>query len=140
MPEGFEDLYAADSTLCDSDVSTSEAPVATQNVFVSEDLALAVFPAAGLNELGTAKPGVCISTDRGVTFYDVPFADLADLDISSPGPLAVTCLDNDKCFAYSGLDFQEGSVYVYYTDNAPPARTRSGIAPPCRPASTPAPT
>jgi hypothetical protein len=118
VPEDFEDRYAADGTLCDSDVSTGEAPAATQNVYISEDLGLAMFPAGGLNQSGTAKPGVCISTDRGVTFYNVPFADLADLDISAPGPIAVTCLDNDDCFAYNGVDLELGSVYLYYTNNA----------------------
>jgi hypothetical protein len=112
VPADFDAMRAADPTLCDSDVSTSRAPAATQNVYVSQDLGLVVHPAGGLNEEGSARPGVCVSVDRGRTFHEVPFAGLPD--VTTPGPIAVTCLDGNRCFAYNGLYAQDGSAYLYH--------------------------
>jgi len=117
VPEDFPARYAADPTLCDSDVGTETVPRATQNVYISPDLALVVLPAGGLNQRGTAKPGVCISTDRGKTFFQSPFAGLPD-DTDNAGPMAVTCLDVNRCFAFNGLNFGGNAIYVYYTANA----------------------
>src|SRR5262249_21301861 len=54
--------------------------------------------------------------DGGKTFYQRPFSGLPE--VATPGPLAVTCLDANRCFAYNGLQFQDGSAYVYYSTDA----------------------
>lgn len=119
VPADFEDLFAADPTLCDTDVSTRILPLATQNVSISQDLSVVVLPAGGLNQLGTAAPGVCISTDGGKHFFQSPFDGVPSADdVSSPGPLGVSCLDNDRCFAWNGLEFQDGTTYLYYSTDA----------------------
>lgn len=117
VPADFAAQYAADPTLCDSDVTAGGLPSPMDPAWVSQDLALMVTPAGGLNQDGTAAPGVCISTDRGLHFYQAPFAGLPT-SVSSPGPIGVICTDNDKCFAFNGLPFQQGTAYIYFTSNA----------------------
>ncbi len=114
IPDGFADLLLADPTLCEMDVGTSLAPEGTQNVTFSRDLSVAVYPSAGLNQGGSAAAGVCISTDGGRRFYNVPFDGLGD----EYGPIAVECVDENLCFAVNGLSFDAGSAYVYRTANA----------------------
>jgi hypothetical protein len=64
---------------------------------------------------------VCISTDGGRLYYHVPFAELSgDL-----GPLGVTCISENRCFAYGGLDYEAESVYVYFTHDAQKAVSSS---------------
>jgi hypothetical protein len=117
IPANFEDLLAADPTLCDADVTAGGLPEPSSMAYIAQDLSVMVAPAAGLNQDGTAKPGVCISTDRGAHFFNVPFTGTPD-DMSSPGPVGVTCADKDTCWAYNGLEFQAGTAYIYYTTNA----------------------
>ena len=114
VPADFAARRAADPTLCDSDVSTGIAPSPTQNVYVSQDLALMLHPAGGLNQSGTAAPGVCYSTDGGHTFHHVALPGVG----GELGPLAVMCLGNDRCFAFNGLSSDDNSAYVYRTTNA----------------------
>src|SRR5262249_54020260 len=59
IPDGFEEMHASDPTLCDSDVTPGIQPVVTQTLFVSQDLATAIHPSGGVNQAGTAAPGVC---------------------------------------------------------------------------------
>ncbi|MEO7734724.1 MAG: hypothetical protein ABIY55_27460 [Kofleriaceae bacterium] len=117
IPDGFADRLAADPTLCDSEVSGAVYPIMTQNVVISPDLKLAISPAGGFNQRGSADAGVCISTDGGTTFYQVPFSGVRH-DTDANGPTAVTCLDSNRCFAFNGVQYQEGSSWVYYTNNA----------------------
>ena len=66
---------------------------------------------------------MCISTDKGVTFYSVPLPGLpSPNDVSAPGPIAVSCLDSDRCFAFNGVDSEANTFYVYYTTNASMAK------------------
>jgi hypothetical protein len=120
VPADFPERLAADPTLCDADVSTRISPPSTQTIHASNDGGLIVLTAGGINQDGSAAPGVCVSTDHGETFYSVPFTDLPD--VNDPGPLAVTCIDGDRCWAYNGLQAQSGSFYVYYTTNASMAK------------------
>jgi hypothetical protein len=107
VPADFVTQLGADPTLCDSDVSAGGLPTPSDPNYVSQDLSLIVYPAGGLNQMGSAPPGVCISTDKGVHF-----------DATNPGPHGVTCLDGNHCFAYNGLPSQAGTAYIYYTSNA----------------------
>lgn len=117
VPSDFAARKSADPSLCHSDLTTGTSPKQTQNVWMSQDLALIVHPSRGLGQAGTSAPGVCISTDRGASFHTVPFAD-APTTVTEPGPTAVTCLDTNRCFALGGLEFQLGSVFIYRTENA----------------------
>ena len=117
VPDGLEDRFAADPTLCDNEVSGGTFPQMAQNAVISQDLKLAIAPSGGLNQRGTAAPGVCISTDGGTNFYQVPFTGVRH-DTDANGPNAVTCLDSNRCFAFNGVQFQDGSSWVYYTNNA----------------------
>jgi len=117
IPADFEDQYAADPTLCDADVTAGGLPEPSSMAYIAQDLSVIVTPAGGLNQSGTAKPGVCISVDKGAHFYNVAFTGVPD-DVSSPGPLGVMCSDKDTCWAYNGLSNQAGTVYIYYTTNA----------------------
>lgn len=117
VPADFEDQYAADPTLCDADVTAGGLPEPSSMAYIAQDLSVIVTPAGGLNQSGTAKPGVCISVDRGAHFYNVAFTGVPE-DVSSPGPLGVTCSDKDTCWAYNGLVEQAGTAYIYYTTNA----------------------
>src|SRR5262249_21672158 len=56
------------------------------------------------------------STDGGHTFFQRPFSGMPNA--IAPGPIAVMCIDSDRCFAYNGLDFEAGTMYVYFTTNA----------------------
>lgn len=117
VPADFEDQYAADPTLCDADVTAGGLPEPSSMAYIAQDLSVIVTPAGGLNQNGTAKPGVCISVDKGAHFYNVAFTG-APQDVSSPGPVGVTCADKDTCWAYNGLIAQNGTAYIYYTTNA----------------------
>jgi hypothetical protein len=117
VPADFAAQLALDSRLCDSDVTAGGLPMVSNPAYISADQSLIVTVAGGLNQDGNAPPGVCISTDKGVHFYSVPFAG-TPMSATNPGPIGVTCLDNDKCFAFNGLPFQEGTAYVYFTTNA----------------------
>jgi hypothetical protein len=122
VPADFADLLQADPTLCDADVTAGGLPEPSSMAYIAQDLSVMVAPAAGLNQAGTAKPGVCISTDRGAHFFNVPFTGTPD-DVSSPGPVGVKCVDKDTCWAYNGLEFQKGTAYIYYTTNASAGKT-----------------
>lgn len=127
VPADFEAQYTADKSLCDWDITTGAQPYPSQSFWAAPDLSLLIHPASGLNQkswreatnnearFGMIKPGVCISTDKGRHFS---FKELPEmLDVSSPGPFGVTCLDKDTCFAFNGTQFQANS-YVYFTTNA----------------------
>lgn len=127
VPADFPAQFAADHTLCDWDISTSAQPYPSQSFYASTDLSVMVYPAFGLNQssyrelnnleasYGDNAPGVCISTDKGLHFYFKEFPET--LDVSSPGPFGVTCLDKDTCFAFNGTQFQADS-YIYYSTDA----------------------
>jgi len=117
VPADFRTQKMADPSLCESDVTAGGLPSPSAPAYVAQDLSVIVTPAGGLNQHGTAAPGVCISTDRGAHFYNVAFAGVP-AGVSSPGPLGVTCTDKDNCYAYNGLQFQEGTAYIYYSSNA----------------------
>lgn len=116
VPADFEDRYRQDPTLCDADVSAGGLPTPSNPNWVAPNLSVIVLPAGGLNAAGSAEPGVCISTDKGKTFFNVPFPGVPTTE--SPGPKGVTCLDKDRCFAFNGLPFQTGTAYIRYTANA----------------------
>ncbi len=127
VPADFEAQYTADKTLCDWDITTTAQPYPSQSFFASKDLAVMIHPANGLNQnswrelrnkqamFGAVKPGVCISTDKGRHFFFKEFPET--LNVSSPGPFGVTCLDNDTCFAFNGTQSQP-NTYIYFTTNA----------------------
>ncbi|MFZ5439520.1 MAG: hypothetical protein ACOZQL_05910 [Myxococcota bacterium] len=127
VPADFVTQYTADKTLCDWDISTTAQPYPSQSFWAAQDLSVLLHPAYGLNQnswrelnnkeaqFGALKPGVCISTDKGRHFYFVELPE--NLNVSSPGPFGVTCLDKDTCFAFNGTQFQANS-YVYYSTNA----------------------
>lgn len=116
IPADFRERYAADPTLCEADIGVGISPNLTHGVFVSQDLGLIAYPARGLNQRGSAVPGACISTDGGITFYDAPFPGLPEEDYA--GPLGITCIDNDRCWAFNGQSFSPDTAWVYYTTNA----------------------
>ena len=60
--------------------------------------------------------GICISTDKGVTFHIDKLA--AEETADHRGPTAVTCITKDKCFAGGGQVSDATSAYLYFTDNA----------------------
>jgi photosynthesis system II assembly factor YCF48-like protein len=122
VPADFEDQLAADPTLCDADVTAGGLPEPSSMAYIAQDLSVMVTPAGGLNQSGSARPGVCISVDRGAHFYNVAFTGVPE-DVSSPGPVGVTCADKDTCWAYNGLTFQAGTAYIYYTTNASAGKT-----------------
>lgn len=127
VPADFEAQYTADKTLCDWDITTTAQPYPSQSFWASKDLAVMIHPANGLNQnswrelrnkeamFGAVKPGVCISTDKGRHFFFKEFPET--LNVSSPGPFGVTCLDNDTCFAFNGTQSQP-NTYIYFTTNA----------------------
>ncbi len=131
VPADFETQYMADHSLCDWDISTTAQPYPPQSFYASPDLGIVMHPAYGLNQnawregqgssaittYGDLKAGVCISTDKGATFHFAELPGATDLDVSSPGPFGVTCVDNDHCFAFNGTSFQQNS-YIYYSANA----------------------
>ena len=100
FPGDFTTQYNADKTLCDADVTAGGIPFPSDPIYISQDLGLMVSVAGGLNqnENGDSQVGVCISTDQGQHFYYVPFAG-TPANASSPGPVGVTCTDNDHCYA-----------------------------------------
>ena len=114
FPADFQDLKAADPSICDSDPSPGGIPQLTGFAYLSPTSDLVIYPAAGLNQLGSDAPGVCVSTDAGRTFRQVPFSGLDD----QIGPRAVQCVDDDHCWAFGGTRFDEGSFYIYRTENA----------------------
>ncbi len=126
-PADFVAQYTADKTLCDWDITTTAQPFPSQSFWASKDLGVMIHPANGLNQnswrelanreamFGAVKPGVCISTDKGRHFFFKEFPET--LNVSSPGPFGVTCLDNDTCFAFNGTQFQ-ANTYIYFTTNA----------------------
>jgi|GEM_PF-2280288 len=129
VPADFVTQFSADHTLCDWDISTSAQPFPAQSFYASPDLGIVMHPAYGLNQdswrdlnnetanYGELKAGVCISTDKGLHFHFAELPGATELEVSSPGPFGVTCVDNDHCFAFNGTSFQENS-YIYYSDNA----------------------
>ncbi|MDP3153292.1 MAG: hypothetical protein Q8N23_11510 [Archangium sp.] len=132
VPADFVAQYTADKTLCDWDISTTAQPFPSQSFWAAQDLSVLIHPAYGLNqnswreinnketEFGAVKAGVCISTDKGLHFY---FKELPEnLQVSSPGPFGVTCLDKDTCFAFNGTQSQANS-YIYASTNASMGKT-----------------
>jgi hypothetical protein len=126
-PSDFQAQFTADKTLCDWDISTTAQPYPSQSFWAAKDLSVLIHPANGLNQIswreknnneaqfGAIKPGVCISTDKGRHFH---FKELPEnLNVSSPGPFGVTCLDKDTCFAFNGTQFQ-ANTFIYTSTNA----------------------
>ena len=127
VPSDFVAQYTADKTLCDWDISTTAQPYPSQSFWAAQDLSVLIHPAYGLNqnswrelnnketEFGAIKPGLCISTDKGrhFSFKELP----ENLQVSSPGPFGVTCLDKDTCFAFNGTQSQ-ANTYLYKSTNA----------------------
>lgn len=127
VPADFDAQYAADPTLCNTQVTAGGVPSVNHAVAISTDLSVIVAPSGGLNQEYTdsrnasPRPGVCISTDQGAHFYYAPFNNLPGTvatDASSPGPLGVNCVNKDTCYAFSGEEFQAGTGYVYFSTNA----------------------
>ena len=114
VPSNFEALKRADPKLCDSDPGVSISPHLTQPGYVAPDLAVILHPSGTRNQRGTDSPGVCISTDGGQRFYHVEFKGIED----SVGPLGMTCLNANKCWAYGGVDYEAASAFVYSTSDA----------------------
>lgn len=131
VPADFEAQITADRTLCDWDITPTAQPYPSQPFWAATDLSVLIYPANGLNQtawrklrnreaqLGAVKPGLCISTDKGRHFYFKEFPE--NLDVSSPGPFGVTCLDKDTCFAFNGTGSQANS-YIYFSTNASQAK------------------
>ena len=114
VPRDFEALKRADPKLCDSDPGVSISPHLTQPGYVAPDLAVILYPSGARNQRGTDSPGVCISTDGGQRFYHVEFKGIED----SVGPVGMTCLNANKCWAYGGVDYEAASAFVYSTSDA----------------------
>lgn len=115
FPEDFAALKAADATLCDSDPAISVAPDLGQLGYASPDLSLVIYPGGGPNQGATDAPGVCVSRDGGHSFHQVAFA---GLDPAQVRPVAVECLDANRCWAIGGVDFDGAPAYVYYSTDA----------------------
>jgi hypothetical protein len=115
FPRNYDELKADDPTLCDSDPTIAVAPDMGRFGYASPDLGFVIYPAGGPNQARTDVPGVCVSHDRARTFHQVPFA---GLDPAQVGPLAVQCLDADRCWAIGGVDFDSAPAYVYYSTDA----------------------
>jgi hypothetical protein len=128
FPRDYEAQKDADPTLCDSDPVVAVDPDMGQLGYASDDLGFVVYPAGGRNQAATDPPGVCVSHDGGASFHQVPFPNLAEEEI---GPLAVHCLDADRCWAFNGVAFDGGPAYVYYSSDASAANPtwRRGVAP-----------
>lgn len=114
VPSNFEDLHRADKTLCGSDPGVSITPRLTQPAYVAPDLSVILYPSGARNQRGDDTPGVCISTDGGKRFYHVEFKGIGE----DYGPLGVTCLNANKCWAYGGLDNAPESAFIYATNDA----------------------
>ena len=114
FPSDFAARLAADPTICDMDVGAGGIPAPLQSIYLAPDLSLAMYTSAGLNQTGSAAPGVCISTDGGQNFHNVAFPAIGD----ERGPKGLYCTGADTCFAFNGLGFDEGSAYVYRTTDA----------------------
>lgn len=98
------------------------AEVAPGNVlnpaWIAPDLSVVVMPATPFlpdRVPDPVQPGVCISTDGGRTFLNVPFTLASGAD---EGPKGATCIDKDHCFAYGGAQFGEEPAFIQYTSNA----------------------
>jgi hypothetical protein len=114
IPSNFPQLYQADPTLCAAEPGVSISPKLTQPGYVAPDLSVILYPAGSRNQTSSVGPGVCISTDGGQRFYHVAFPDVqGDL-----GPLGVSCVSDNHCFAYGGLEYDAESVYIYVTTDA----------------------
>ena len=113
VPRNFESLKRADPKLCDSDPGVSISPHLTQPGYVAPDLSAILYPSGSRNQRGTDSPGVCISTDGGKRFYHVGFKGLEE----SVGPVGVTCLNANTCFAYGGVDYDANSAFVYFSND-----------------------
>jgi hypothetical protein len=127
FPADYQARKEADPTLCDSDPSVGIEPDMTAFGFASPDLATVIYPAASVNQLATDPPGVCVSHDGGTTFHQVPFAGMSAGEI---GPLAVHCLDANRCWAFGGVQFDSAPAYVYASINASaalPTWTRAAV-------------
>lgn len=114
IPSNFADLKKAEPALCDSDPGVSISPHLTQAAYVAPNLSLILYPAGARNQRGSDTPGVCISSDGGKRFYHVAFPDIHD-DL---GPLGVTCITANRCFAYGGVDNAPESAFVYFSNDA----------------------
>jgi hypothetical protein len=115
FPPDYDERKAADPTLCDSDPVVGTEPDMTAFGFASADLTIVMYPAGGVNQGATDPPGVCISRDGGATFHQVPFEGMSAEEV---GPLAIYCLDNDRCWAFGGIPFDGAPAYVYASTNA----------------------
>jgi hypothetical protein len=108
-PSDFEGLRRADPKLCEAEPGTSLLPRLTQLAYVAPNLSVILYPSGARNQRGSSPPGVCVSTDGGKRFFNVPFAGVPE----GYGPLGVTCSVQGKCFAYGGLDYTAESVFIY---------------------------
>jgi hypothetical protein len=114
FPENYGDLKADDPTLCDTDPAPALAD-GSQFGYAGADLGFVMYPAGTLNSGATDPPGLCVSHDGGASFHQVAFD---GLEASQTGPVAVSCLDADRCWALGGLEFDSAPAYVYYSTNA----------------------
>ncbi len=113
VPGDIGQRARTDPTLYIASPSFGVSPALTQMAYVAPDLSLVIYPAGARNQMGTAEPGICVSTDGGQLFHHVRFPDVeGDL-----GPLGVTCL-GDVCLAYGGLENEPTSTYIYVTHDA----------------------
>ncbi len=117
LPADIDTRKAADATLCNSSVSYSVSPSPVQAGYVAPNAEIILYPAGAVNAIKAPDgAGICISTDKGVTFHIVKLA--AEETADHRGPTAVTCITKDKCFVGGGQVSSATSAYLYYTDNA----------------------
>lgn len=113
-PSNFDEQYQTNPTLCAAEPGVSIQPKLTQPGYIAPDLSIMLYPAGSRNQASSVGPGVCLSTDGGKSFYHLAFPEVqGDL-----GPLGVSCISENHCFAYGGLEYEADSVYIYYTNNA----------------------
>ncbi|MBA2662090.1 MAG: hypothetical protein H0U74_07315 [Bradymonadaceae bacterium] len=114
FPADYLTRKGADPTLCGGAPQMNILPSVTQFAAISADMGTFIYPANAINQGGGDPSGVCVSTNAGVTFNQVPFDGLGD----ELGPKAVYCVGGDKCWAYNALPNDVDSVFIYYTTNA----------------------
>lgn len=114
IPADILTQRANDPTLCDTDPSVSVSPDLVQPIYIASDRSLIVTPSGTVNQNGDDTPGVCISTDGGLSFHHAEFANVP----AGEGPVGIACSSGSHCVAYGGLQSQADSAYVYVSNNA----------------------
>ena len=117
IPNDIDARKGTDATLCNSSVSYSVSPSPVQAGYVAPNAEIILYPAGTVNAIKAPDgAGVCISTDKGVTFHIAKLAAVESAGFN--GPTALTCITKDKCFIGGGQISEPTSAYLYFTDNA----------------------